>query len=143
MSKTDMYNKFSDWLEQNSEKGSDKEQLRDTVKIIREFGYGNLGVYVDVMEKSQKRKSDGRMYFKIIGLFDEKFISKYTSFEFIEELFVKSPFQVETDEDYERIKGEEFDNFIQDETMFFNWEHMVYQAWKEVLTEDSFCNFTI
>lgn len=61
-------------------------------------------------------------------LFNETFMNKYTDFDSLEEMFAASPFDIENKNDFTTIDKEELDNFINDKTVFLNWEDMLDKA---------------
>ena len=63
-------------------------------------------------------------------LFPDSFISTHTDFETIEELFEESDYEVESEEDFEQIPDEEWDEFIANNTVFSNWKDMMQKAFQ-------------
>ena len=61
-------------------------------------------------------------------LLNEPFMDRYTDFDSLEEMFAASPFDIATKKDFESLDKEELDNFINDKTVFLNWEDMLDKA---------------
>lgn len=68
-------------------------------------------------------------------LLSPQFITEHTDFETIQELFQKSGFTVETEEDFKAIPDEEWDTFITENTSFDSWKDMQIKAF-EVFTDN-------
>lgn len=63
-------------------------------------------------------------------LFSPSFISKYTRFSSLDEMFEASPFKIETQEDFDAVPREKLDEFIQSESGFSGWSEMLQEATK-------------
>lgn len=63
-------------------------------------------------------------------LFPDSFINKHTDFKTLEELFEESGYEVETEEDFNQIPEEDWDEFIANNTVFSNWEVMMKKAFQ-------------
>lgn len=61
-------------------------------------------------------------------LFTPAFMSKYTDFSSFEELLEKGGFVVNSQEDFENIPDDEFDQHIHKNTKFDKWEDMLGKA---------------
>jgi len=64
-------------------------------------------------------------------LFHEGFMRKYTNFTSIDEFFDKSPFEIQTEEDFDKIDINQFDEYIRNNTQFSSWEEMKGKAGTE------------
>ena len=64
-------------------------------------------------------------------LFPDSFIKTHTDFKTLEELFEESEYKVETQEDFEQIPQEGWDEFIENNTEFSNWKDMAGKAFQE------------
>lgn len=64
-------------------------------------------------------------------LFPDDFMVTYTEFETVAEFFESSPWTVETEEDFERIPEDDFDNYVDRHTGFSSWEAMLSAAARE------------
>lgn len=58
-------------------------------------------------------------------------MTKYTTFNTIDEMFENSEFQVETAEDFKNIPDDEWDISINENTVFENLEDMQLKAFAE------------
>lgn len=74
---------------------------------------------------------DGGNTVPIQELFPVDFMTTYTEFGSIEQFFEESPWDVETDEDFERIPEGKFDAYVDDHTGFSSWEAMLSAAARE------------
>lgn len=61
-------------------------------------------------------------------LFTSSFMNKYTNFNSFEELLDAGNFVVNSQEDFENIPDDEFDEHIRKTTKFKNWEDMTHTA---------------
>lgn len=64
-------------------------------------------------------------------LFVPAFIQAHSRFSSFEEMLRASPFDVETQEDFDAIAGSSLDEFIDEETDFGSWEAMSQRAIRE------------
>lgn len=72
----------------------------------------------DVLELGEKNE------FPFIELFPPDFMRLYTEFNDVEEFFDRSPWSVESQQDFEDIPQGPFDDYIDEHTDFPNWEVM-------------------
>lgn len=61
-------------------------------------------------------------------LFDDTFMQNYTSFQNIQELLKNSGFTISSNEDFQKVPDQEWDEYIQKVTEFPNWEEMKQTA---------------
>lgn len=61
-------------------------------------------------------------------LFNVKFMTEYTEFVTIVDMFGSSSFKVDDEEDFDNIPEEELDKFIRDHTRFSSWKEMINKA---------------
>ena len=66
-------------------------------------------------------------------LFSPEFMTKYTQFRTINEMVEKSPFKVESEEDFKNIPDEEWDSYVKEKTSFQSWSEMMSKAGEEYL----------
>lgn len=66
-------------------------------------------------------------------LFTDGFMKSYTGFESFEQFFEQSPWDVETQADFEALPGDEFDEYVDTQTDFDSWDAMVRSAVREYL----------
>lgn len=64
-------------------------------------------------------------------LFTDEFMENYTEFGTFEEFLEESRWNVETQEDFERIPEDEFDGYVDEKTGFDSWEMMLSVAGRE------------
>jgi len=64
-------------------------------------------------------------------LFHEDFMRKNTNFTSIDDFFDQSPFQVETEEDFEALDQTELDKYVAEHTQFEDWDDMLSTAGQE------------
>jgi len=68
-------------------------------------------------------------------LFTSEFLGEYTSFKTMDELFQKSGFTVETEEDFKEIPDKAWEDFIVKNSSFDSWKEMQIKAF-EVFTDN-------
>jgi len=66
-------------------------------------------------------------------LFSQSFMTKYTKFESINEMVNKSPFKVESEEDFKNIPDTGWDKYVRENTSFQSWGAMYSKATEEYL----------
>jgi len=66
-------------------------------------------------------------------LFPSAFMMKYTQFKTINEMVEKSPFKVESGEDFKNIPDKEWDDYVKGKTSFQSWNEMMGKAGEEYL----------
>lgn len=64
-------------------------------------------------------------------LFTDEFMQDYTEFDTFERFLQESKWDVETQDDFERIPGDEFDRYVDEYTGFDSWKMMLSVAGKE------------
>lgn len=74
------------------------------------------------------RDLDGENQVSFGELFSNKFMRRHTDFDDIEAFFEESPWEVEDEEDFEEIPEDEFDEYVEDTTLFDTWESMLDKA---------------
>nr|MDH3154348.1 hypothetical protein [Bacillus licheniformis] len=65
-------------------------------------------------------------------LFTDSFMKKNTKFSSLDEMLDKSPFTIETQQDFESIPDDLWDDFVRENSKFFNWEEMQQEANKHI-----------
>lgn len=83
-------------------------------------GFKKLQRNVSRLEKEQSVPFD--------ILFNESFMLNYTKSKSIDDFFKQSPFELENEEDFERINESELDEYVNKETSFSSWEEMKGKA---------------
>ena len=86
--------------------------------------------------KKNAQEIDGTNEISYEELFNEKFMKKYTEYSSIYEMIENSNLDIETEEEIKGVleKGnnkEEWDQFVQNNTIFDNWEDMFKKANEE------------
>lgn len=64
-------------------------------------------------------------------LFPHEFMSKHTRFASIDDMVKKSPFKVESEEDFKNIPDEAWDVYVRESTPFNTWAEMQSKAAEE------------
>ncbi|MDF2814267.1 MAG: hypothetical protein K0Q81_467 [Paenibacillus sp.] len=78
--------------------------------------------------QGQKTIQDDPNHISLDDLFNESFMSKYSSFKSFGEFVEKGNFQVKTHEDIKNMDDELFDRHVARETDFANWKSMLDRA---------------
>jgi hypothetical protein len=81
--------------------------------------------------QGQKTIEEDPNHISLVKLFNESFMSKYSSFNSFGEFLEKGNFQANTHEDVNNIAGELFDRHVVRETDFSDWESMLAKATME------------
>ncbi|HBU69646.1 MAG TPA: hypothetical protein DEE98_04605 [Elusimicrobia bacterium] len=96
-----------------------------------------LGFKIEGFDKLQKQlrnlqknagELNGTHEITLSELFPNHFISKFTKFSSLDDMFNASGFKVESAEDFKKIPDDEWDKFIQANTSFANWKEMQHKA---------------
>jgi hypothetical protein len=64
-------------------------------------------------------------------LFGPAFMTRHTSFSSFDEMVKKSPFKVESQEDFKAIPDAAWDDYVQKSTKFSSWQKMISNASEE------------
>lgn len=64
-------------------------------------------------------------------LFPTDFVRRFTDFLTLDELFAASGFKIESTADFEKIPTDQWDTFIQRNTLFGSWQEMQEKAMGE------------
>jgi hypothetical protein len=81
--------------------------------------------------KKSAEKLDGEHQLSLNELFPDFFMLRYTDFSTIDEMFKKSGFAIETQNDFDNLSQDEWGEFISGHTQFENWQEMKQTATKE------------
>lgn len=76
----------------------------------------------ELEQNANKLKGDNSV--PITELFHPNFMLSYTQFNTIEDMFKKSPFKIDSEEDFKAIDESKWDMFIVVSTKFDSWEEM-------------------
>lgn len=98
-----------------------------------EFEMDGIDELINKLEDLKQRAEDidGDNNIPFEELFNNTFMEKYTDYNTIDDMFENSKFELETKEDFENIPEEELDKFINENTVFENWQDMTGTAAKE------------
>lgn len=93
-------------------------------------GFDGLGE--ELRELSEDAEAvDGSHEIPMDELFPSSFMETYTEFGSLEEFFTASPWDVETREDFKQIPEKKFDEYVNENTGFSDWEAMLSVAARE------------
>lgn len=90
-------------------------------------GLRNLEKKINDLDKKQK-ENGGSVSIPFTELFNDKFMIENTQFQTFDELFEKSGFKIESQEDFKNIPDDEWDIFIKENTKFDSWQEMYSEA---------------
>lgn len=93
-------------------------------------GLDNLMRHLDDLKRAAE-ELDGEHQISLNEMFPDFFMLRYTNFSTIDEMFNKSGFGIETQEDLENLPEIEWGQFISGNTQFESWEEMKQTAAKE------------
>jgi len=91
---------------------------------------GDIDDTIDGIEELQANIEDidGENQVSVTELFPPKFMSKHTESGDFEEFVEDSPWAVESEEDFEAIPEDEWDDYVRESTTFDGWEEMQKSA---------------
>jgi len=91
---------------------------------------GNLDQMQRQLRELSKRVGGlgGQHEVSIKDLFNTTFLHRHTSFFSIDNMFAKSGFKIETQEDFNAIPDAQWDTFIRLHTKFASWKDMMSAA---------------
>lgn len=78
--------------------------------------------------KETAQKLDGENEINFGELFNDSFMQDNTDFESIEAFFEKSPWTIENENDFDAIPESDLDDYVDEHTVFDDWEAMLGQA---------------
>ena len=90
-------------------------------------GFDEVENMLDEIEKNAD-ELDGENEVKFDDLFCTTFMKKYTDFLSIDEMFEKSDFDINSQEDFESISEDKLDMYVNKTTVFSTWEEMLEKA---------------
>ena len=88
----------------------------------------------DDMSRSKIREAEGlceTQMLKFEEIFTSEFMNKYTDYSSIDEMFNKSEFTIESNEDFDKIPVDQLDRFVKENTKFPTWAEMIGTAGEE------------
>jgi len=81
--------------------------------------------------QSKAKKLEGTNSVSFGELFTQEFLGKNTKFSSLDDMFKKSGFTINSQEDFKNIPDEEWGKFIASNSHFKSWEEMLDAAVKE------------
>jgi len=93
-------------------------------------GFDQFNKELKKLEKKTKELKKGASV-SFNELFNDRFMSKYTDFNNIDEFFDNSPFTVETNEDFDKIDEHELNEYVRNNSRFSDWADMQGTAGEE------------
>lgn len=97
---------------------------------------------IDELEKelteldNKLKKLAGKNNIRMSKLFSPSFMKRYTIFSSIEDFFEESNWNVESRKDVEEIPEKEMDKFVEENTKFKSWDHMLSIATEEWIKKE-------
>jgi transcriptional regulator of nitric oxide reductase len=93
-------------------------------------GFDQFGKELKKLQKKAQELEKGQSI-SFVDLFHDGFMRKFTKFDSIDDFFKNSPFEFETNEDFEKIDETELDKYVAENTRFSSWQDMLGTAGKE------------
>ncbi|MGD6896117.1 hypothetical protein [Bacillus infantis] len=93
-------------------------------------GFNQLSNELKKLQQNAK-ELEGKQNIPLPELFPDSFMANNTRFSSIQEMFDKSPFKVESEEDFAAIPDAEWDKYVVENTNFSSWENMQEAGVKE------------
>lgn len=90
-------------------------------------GFDELGQELESLA-NRAEELDGRNEVSLSELLPQSFMLRFTEFSSIEEFFEESPWEIETEEDFEAIHEDDLDGYVEANTKFEDWETMQEEA---------------
>ena len=78
--------------------------------------------------QSKARSLDGIHRIPIKDILTDEFISKHTRYASADEWFAQSPFEIQSQDDFEAIPDAEWDAYVRRTTSFKSWQEMLEKA---------------
>jgi len=95
-------------------------------------GLKELQQNLDRLSKEMK-SLEGLKKLSMTEVLTPSFMTRFTQFKTLDEMIEKSPFKVETEEDFKKIPDDEWDKYVKENTSFQNWDEMLTKAGEEHL----------
>ncbi|MCF7618562.1 MULTISPECIES: hypothetical protein [Bacillus] len=89
--------------------------------------FRNFERKLEKMQQKAKELEKGQEV-QLNDLFTDSFMKKNTKFSSLDEMFDKSPFTIENQQDFESIPDDLWDNFVRENSKFLNWGEMQQEA---------------
>ena len=93
-------------------------------------GFDKLKKDLDKLQR-RCRELEGENSVSFEELFSPSFLNKYTKFSSIYDMFNKSGFTVNNQDDFKKIPDDKWDKFIVENSQFSSWQDMIDKAGKE------------
>jgi hypothetical protein len=99
-----------------------------------------MGIKLNGLDKLNKRFNDmsnklnelnGTNEVELSKLLNDEFMQENTNFNSLSDMFDKSPFEVQTSDDFKAIPDEQLDEFIRNHSNFSSWNTMIQTASKK------------
>lgn len=88
--------------------------------------------------ESKVQALEGTHKVSLKDLFNQQFLEKYTKFFSVEDMFTRSGFKINSEEDLKAIPDGEWDKFISANTNFNSWKEMLNTAAGELTKRELF-----
>jgi hypothetical protein len=98
--------------------------------MIKGEGLDNFHRQVEKVRKKLERIG-GVQSVALNELLTPDFLERFSDFEYLDELVKKSGFSVDTQEDFENIPADEWDNYISQNSLFASWQDLLTAAFAE------------
>lgn len=89
--------------------------------------------FKEIESGAKEINETGSVDFK--DLFTQNFMTRYTNFTNITEFFEESPFEFETQKEFESIDEKRLDEYVQQQSKFESWKDMFSTAGKEYVVK--------
>ena len=89
--------------------------------------------------QSKAKNLEGTKNVPFKELFTQEFLRKYTDFSSLDDMFQKSGFNINSQDDFKNIPDEAWDKFISENSNFKSWKEMLNAAGKEWIGRQLFC----
>ncbi len=99
---------------------------------VTSSGFDDFKKHIEKLQGNIE-KLEGQHNIPFDELFSTSFMSRYTNFSSIDELLQKSNFDINSQEDFEKIPEDKMDSFIAMHTSFLTWNQMSTKASEEWL----------
>jgi len=93
-------------------------------------GFDKLKKDLDKLQR-RSRELEGENSIPFEELFNPSFLSKCTKFSSVDDMFKKSGFTVNNQDDFKKIPDDKWDKFIAENSQFNSWQDMLDKASKE------------
>ena len=88
--------------------------------------------------KRNAQRIHGTRSVRLDELFPPDFMREHTKFASVDEMVEKSPFTVNSAEDFKAIPDDDWDEYVRKHTQFHSWQEMVNRAATANVTKELF-----